>query len=142
MIAAILQNAVTDVLLGVVTCRKSAVQENNRITQLVQTISSQMTQAEDAAYNHPSVCALYLHFILSFFGVIECALRLVFIVLFLSIWFVVYYIIQCVSCGKNQDMSTSYYLTAFWLYIGILSGLVGNLIMPWAPGLYFWQRGR
>ena len=31
---------------------------------------------------------------------------------------------------------------AFWLYMGILCGLLGNLVVPWSPGLYFWSRGR
>ena len=58
------------------------------------------------------------------------------IVVFLLSWFVVYYIIQCLSCGKNKDisMSTSYYVGAFWLYVGISCGLIGNLIVPWKPG--------
>lgn len=150
MIAAGIQNVVSDVLHGVVYGMQSTVGQGNtgdpRISQLAQTVSSHMTQTEEEAYriSDPTVCTLYLHFVLSLFGIIECALRLVFILLFLFTWFVIYYLIQCFSCGKNQDisMSTPYYLTAFWLYLGILCGLLGNLVVPWSPGLYFWPRGR
>ena len=149
MIAARIENAVNDVLHGVVYGMQSAgsqIAVDPRVSQLSHTVSVRMTQAEEEAYraSDPSVCALYLHFLLSLFGIIECAIRLVFILLFLFSWFVIYYLIQCFSCGKNRDvsMSTPYYVTAFWLYLGILCGLLGNLVVPWSPGLYFWPRGK
>ena len=119
MIAASIQNAVTDVLHGVVYGMQSGNNQANagdpRISQLSHTVASQMTQAEEEAYraSDPSVCTLYLHFVLSLFGIIECVIRLIFILLFLFTWFVIYYLIQCFSCGKNHDvsMSTPYYLT-------------------------------
>ena len=113
-------------------------QGNPAISQLAHTVAQKQVQAEQIAYQttEPTVCGLYAHFLLSLLGIVECALRIIIIVVFLASWFIVYYLIQCASCGKNKDisMSTSYYLSAFWLYIGILCGLIGNLVVPWKPG--------
>ena len=129
MIAAAVQNMVTDVLHGAAYLAINGVPPSvtggdpgngPRISQLAQTVSSHMTQAEEEAYraSDPTVCTLYLHFVLSLFGIIECGLRLVFILLFLFSWFVIYYLIQCFSCGKNQDisMSTPYFLTGLSIF--------------------------
>ena len=128
MIAAGIQNAVSDVLHGVVYGMQSVAQGTTgdpRISQLAQTVSSHMTQAEEEAYraSDPTICTLYLHFVLSLFGIIECGLRLVFILLFLFSWFVIYYLIQCFSCGKNQDisMSTPYFLTGWSIFLLLAS---------------------
>ena len=116
-----------------------------RVSRLAAAVSQRMAQAELEAYrsSEPSVCGLYLHFVLSLLAVVECALRLAFITLFLFTWFIAYYIVQCASCGKNKDigLSSSYYVKALALYSGIMCGLAGNLIVPWRPALCFYARG-
>ena len=126
MIAASIQNAMTDVLHGVVYGMQGGSQVNGdpRISQLSHTVSVRMTQTEEETYraSDPSVCALYLHFVLSLFGIIECVIRLVFVLLFLFTWFLIYYLIQCFSCGKNHDisMSTPYYLTGEYVSVSAM----------------------
>jgi hypothetical protein len=133
-----LAGVVVDVALNMMLNGHQQQYNDPGISQLAHAVAQKQAQAEQAAYlaAEPSVCGLYAHFFLSLLGVVECTFRIMIIVVFLLSWFVVYYIIQCLSCGKNKDisMSTSYYVGAFWLYVGISCGLIGNLIVPWKPG--------
>jgi len=138
-------HAVADVAAQAASSSAAYHTQDPRVGQMAADVGRRMAQTELETYRstEPSVAGLYLHFVLSLLAVVECALRLVFIAIFLASWFVIYYILQCLSCGKNNDvgLSSSYFFKAFALYTGIMCGCLGNLVVPWRPVLCFYPRG-
>ena len=98
--------------------------------------------------NEASVLGLYLHFFWTIPALVECCL---WFGIYSAIWallFVIYYIQFFFSCGKgctkecNEDMRDKLSkIGKRWGYYFVTpTFLVGNLLMPWAPPLYFYKR--
>ena len=95
-----------------------------------------------------SVLGLYLHFGWSVFVIIECSLWFGIYSMLMILIGILYYLENVLSCGKGctkdskdawSDLLVAvgwkwgYYYTSWWW-------LLGNILMPWAPPLYFYKR--
>lgn len=125
--------------------------------RLADEISKKMTTYEQVSITsmRPSICCLYLNFFLSILGIFEaslkCMLFLLLPVAYIMLWFaafLVYYITLCISCGRTEGainvienickgLSKSSQL--FCIYVGIISGLLVNLIVPWHAPYSFYK---
>lgn len=105
----------------------------------------EMKSIED---NEASVLGLYLHFFWTIPALVECCLWFGLYSAGYATLFVFYYLQACFSCGKgctketNEQMGAMMHgVAARWGYYFVTpTFLLGNLIMPWAPPLYFYKR--
>ena len=95
-------------------------------------VSIKMSVYED---NHirahsPSVCALYAHFFLSIFAIMEAAVRLMAHLSILLVLGAMYYFVYCLSCGKStisQHQCLAHHIRMYGLYSALLCGSIWNL---------------
>ena len=88
-----------------------------------------------------SVAALYCHFFLSVFAMIECLLRIMLHCLVGFIGFLGFYVLLCLSCGKAKiGPLLAYQGQLAGNYLFFLWGVLGNLVVPWAPPLFAFHR--
>jgi hypothetical protein len=84
--------------------------------------------------------SLYCHWFLSLLVLCECAARLMIHFFVVLIFFVGYYLVYCVSCGKaNMGELKGHQLSRCSLYLGLLFAMCGNLVTPWNPAFYMFH---
>ena len=90
----------------------------------------------------PSIPALYCHWFLSLLVLGECVLRLLLLFPVFLIVSVGWYFVLVLTCGR---MATDYcsalghYCRMIGLYINFLFGILGNILIPWDPPMYYWK---
>ena len=95
-----------------------------------------------------SVAGLYIHFFWSIIALVECCLWFGIYSAAYALTFVIYYLQKCLSCGKGctkecdeQMREILHSISRRWGYYFITpTFLLGNIIMPWSPPLYFYKR--
>lgn len=95
-----------------------------------------------------SVLGLYLHFFWSIFVLIECSIWFGLYGAFYIIICALYYLERLASCGKgctkesDEGWNALFYGAGWMFYYYYRSWvfLLGNIIIPWMPPLYFYKR--
>lgn len=133
---------------------------NSPEIRLADEVSNQMATYEynSKAILRATILGLYVHWFLSLIGLFEslskCFLFSLMPLLYGFIWialFIIYYIVLCFSCGRtdgipvintlmeNTCKSITNSMSLFCLYIGLLIGMIGNLIIPWNAPFSFYK---
>jgi hypothetical protein len=99
--------------------------------RLAHSITIKMKEVElQAKKEEITCCALYGHWFLSLIVLAECSIRLTIHCTIIAVFFFLYYLIFCLSCGKaNIGMMKGHHLARCSLYSGLLFAMLGNLSM-------------
>lgn len=113
-------------------------------------VSAQMRAYEMKSIqdSEASVIGLYIHFFWSIPALAECCLWFGIYSAAYAFVFVLYYLQKCLSCGKGCTKECDEQMTQIlhtiaqrWGYYFVTpTFLLGNIIMPWSPPLYFYKR--
>lgn len=97
--------------------------------RLAHAVTTKMREVENQSRQHEmSCCALYCHWFLSLFALAEASIRLMLHLSIVLIFFLGYYVVYCLSCGKaNVGMMKGHQLTRCSLYSGLMFAMIGNL---------------
>jgi hypothetical protein len=100
-----------------------------------------MREVERQSKEREMTCiSLYCHWFLSLLVLCECAARLMIHIFVVLIFFLTYYLVYCLSCGKaNMGELKGHQLSRCSLYSGLLFAMFGNLVTPWNPAFYMFH---
>lgn len=100
-----------------------------QIAKLAVEVSQRMTATEKANRDKSETClGLYANFFVSILGLAESAFRLVAHFVVVLIFFLGYYIILCLSCGKAESgKSMRHQMSRISMYSGLLAACLGNI---------------
>ena len=127
---------------------------------LANEVSNQMSAYESSSKDSlkPSILGLYAHWFLSVIGLFEsffkCILMFILPLTFFLVWialFLIYYIVLCFSCGRTDGIpvinnlmekvwiSVQNSSSLFFLYFGLVFGMICNIIIPWNAPVSFYK---
>lgn len=98
-------------------------------SRLAHSVATKMKETENQAkQSEITCCSLYCHWFLSIAVLAEASARLIIHLMIVLIYFIGYYFIFCLSCGKaNIGMLKGYQLTRCSLYSGLIFAMLGNI---------------
>lgn len=129
---------ILDTVLNTGTNVPNGDSRSQQINRLAHYVKNKMVEVERATgVVEPSVCALYLHFFLSIFALIESIVRVLIHALILLVAMLGYYIILCLTCGKFEGgVFIQHHLRMYFMYWSLFFAIIGNIIVPWHPPAY------
>lgn len=88
-----------------------------------------MKEIENNSKNNEITCiSLYCHWFLSLIVLMEASIRLMIHLTIVLVFFICYYLIYCLSCGKaNIGMMKGHQLSRCSLYSGLIFAMLGNI---------------
>mmetsp|Transcript_4485 Transcript_4485/g.8349 ORF Transcript_4485/g.8349 Transcript_4485/m.8349 type:complete len:315 (-) Transcript_4485:1317-2261(-) len=126
---------------GLESQRTTTATREQQIAKLAVEVCQRMTTAERESKDQNETClGLYGNFFLSILGLAEAAARLTIHFIIVLLFFLGYYIILCLSCGKAESgIAMRHQMSRVSLYSGLVAATLGNILMPWRPTLYLFH---
>jgi hypothetical protein len=117
-----------------------------RINSIKQDVAGKMNMFERQSIlnNETTVIGLYLHWFQSVFTLFECTSHCLLLFMIILAFSLLYYVILVLSCGKMSSdycAAMSHFIKLYWLYVAFFGGMLSNIVVPWSPPLYLWERG-
>lgn len=120
-----------------------------QIMMLAQEVTQEMSKYERRLFleaDQSNCFALYGHWFLTILAIFETGARLMLHCMIAFFYFVTFYIVKCLSCGKvgflrSYESFGQFHMRMTALYLGLLCVIPNNLCVPWNPPFYVFKRG-